>query len=567
MAMQGRRNEARESEIGLRIVKEIGELKSTRGNWENQWQEIAERVWPMQSRLFMGQKDSGIEGEKRNEYIYDSTPVTSLNRFAAICDSLLTPRNQTWHKLVPSDKTLKRNRNVLLWFEEVNSILFSLRYAPASNFPSQNNMTFKMLGAYGNSALFIDALKGVHGEKGLRYRNTHISEIWFRENHQGAVNAGHREARVFPRQLIQWFGDNCPPEVFDAAKNKPNEKWVLYHSVEPREDYNPHARRVDSKGLPYASYYVLAVGNHVLEEKGYACFPYAISRYEQSPNEVYGRSPAMDVLPSIKTLNEQKKTFLKQGHRAADPVLLAHDDGVLDAFSLRPGALNPGGVSADGRPLVHALPVGNIQINKEMMDEERADIKASMLVDLFQILEETPDMTATEVMERVKEKGILLTPVLGRQESEYLGPMVQRELTILAELGLLPPPPKMLLQAGYQYHLQYDSPLSRSQRAEEVSGAMRTVEWSISVAGATQDPSVLDIYDFDVMGRDIAQSNAVPQRWLKGEDQVAQIRSGRQQQMQQDAAVRAAPGQAALIKAGSVAKEAGALPEQQTAKQ
>jgi hypothetical protein len=42
-----------------------------------------------------------------------------------------------------------------------------------------------------------------------------------------------------------------------------------------------------------------------------------------------------------------------------------------------------------------------------MMLEEQALIKDTFLVSIFQILSENPEMTATEVMERTREKGIL----------------------------------------------------------------------------------------------------------------------------------------------------------------
>ena len=45
-----------------------------------------------------------------------------------------------------------------------------------------------------------------------------------------------------------------------------------------------------------------------------------------------------------------------------------------------------------------------------------------------------PQMTATEVIERTNEKGILLAPTIGRQQSEYLGPMIERELDRIAHV-------------------------------------------------------------------------------------------------------------------------------------
>src|SRR5581483_8372605 len=206
----------------------------------------------------------------------------------------------------------------------------------------------------------------------------------------------------------------------------------------------------------------------------YRTMPMAISRYVQTPGEIYGRGPAMFVLPALKTLNAEKRTFLKQGHRAADPVLFTSDDGVVDA-SLRPGALNKGGINSDGKLLVAALPTGQIQISEEMMQEEKALINDAFLVTLFQILTETPQMTATEVIERTNEKGILLAPTVGRQQSEYLGPMIEREVALLAEMHEIPPMPDVLREAKGQYNVIYSSPISRAMRAQEAAGFIRSV--------------------------------------------------------------------------------------------
>ena len=532
--------------------KEFETLRNNRANTEQHWQEIAQRMAPNEWRLFLSQGTSTYtKGDKRNEYIYDATAMVASERFAAVLDSLLTPRNNTWHRLTTNNPELSKLREVKLYFDELNRTLFHYRYAPKANFASQNNQIFRGLGTYGSGAMYIDPLQG---ERGLRYKSIHLSEIFFRENHQGIVDACFRYFSKTARQAVQQWGQNLPQLILDQATKNPDREFFFLHVVEPRADRDP--LRVDSKGLPYASFYFSEEGKRELTEGGYRSFPYAISRYTQVTGEVYGRSPGMSVLPAVKTLNEEKKTILKQGHRALDPVLLAHDDGVLDAFSLLPGSVNFGGVNRDGRPLVHALPVGNIAIGKDLMDDERALINDAFLITLFQILVETPQQTATEVLERVREKNILLTPTVGRQNSEYLGPTIVRELDVLDDQRVLPPIPPVLIEAQGEYSIQYDSPLARAQRAEEAAGLMRAVENTLSIVNVTQDPTPLDHYDWDVIVPEINAINGVPTKWLRSLDQIQAMRQQRAQANQVEQAARVAPGAAALIKAGAAANKA-----------
>jgi hypothetical protein len=259
----------------------------------------------------------------------------------------------------------------------------------------------------------------------------------------------------------------------------------------------------------------------------------------------------MNVLPAIKVLNEQKKTILKQGHRAVDPVLLAHDDGILDGFSLKPGAVNYGAVSADGRPLVHALPTGNMVIGKELMDDERQVINDAFLVTLFQILVDTPQMTATEVLERAREKGALLSPTMGRFQAESLGPQIEREFDLLAWQGLIPPPPQALTDSQAEYKTEYDAPLNRAMRSDEAAGIMRSMQWASEIAAQTQDPSVMDWFDTDVIMPELIAINGAPFRFSRDADQVAQIRQGRQESQQSQQLTQALPGMAAMAKAAN----------------
>ncbi|MCK5444878.1 MAG: hypothetical protein KAI73_04595, partial [Rhodospirillaceae bacterium] len=250
-----------------------------------------------------------------------------------------------------------------------------------------------------------------------------------------------------------------------------------------------------------------------------------------------------------KVLNEQKKTMLKQGHRVVDPVLLAHDDGVLDTFSMRPGAINAGGVNAQGQRLIHELPTGNLAAGQELMDMERVTINDAFLVSLFQILVDTPTMTATEVLERAREKGALLSPTMGRQQSEMLGPMIERELDLLVEQNMLPPLPAALVEAEGEFDIVYDSPLSRAQRAEEAAGWTRTMQIAAEQGAVTGDLSGMDHFNMDVIIPALSEINAVPASWMASEEEVAAKRAQRAEQQQTQQIIEAAPAAAGVMKA------------------
>lgn len=536
-------------------IRRAENAQKDRGNWEGQWEQIARRILPQYSNTF-NQANAYInnQGQQKTDDMVDATGALALPKFAAAMESMLTPRNSTWHRVRPQDKTVLRNRAAAAWYDQLNQTLFDFRYAPHANFASQMHEGYMGLGAFGTDCMYIDKLKGPRQEKGIRYRNIHLGEAYFLENHQGIIDTAIRRFPMTARQALQKFGpDKLPKELVEKAarpESADTNFWFL-HVVRPRAEIDPSydPGRKDVKGMPYGSYYISMTGRALCQEGGYHVFPYPISRYVVAPGEVYGRSPAMMVLPAIKTLNEQKKTVLKQGHRVTDPVLLAHDDGVLAGFSLKPGAVNYGGVSAEGRPLVHALPTGNLALAKEMMEVERNTINDGFLVTLFQILVDTPTMTATEVLERAREKGILLSPTMGRQQSEFLGPMIEREIDVLAEQGLIPPMPLIVQQMQGEYKAEYDSPLSRAQRAENATGFMNVVNYVRDIVAVTQDPGPLDNFAWDRAIPAIADISAVPVDWMSSSDEIAGLRQGRAQAAAQKQAVDAAPAMASVAKA------------------
>lgn len=548
-----------EDEVVSKTLQLFWQLHSWRAVFASHWEEVAELILPeYRNTFFFG--SFNWPGQKKTDRQVDATGMLALQRFAAICDSLLTPANMRWHALGTNNPFLNKDREVALWFEQATNILFQHRYAPTANFMGQNHANYLSLGAFGTHAMFVDELDDpVYDRRGLRYRSIPLGELFIYQNHQGQVCGFIRWFRMTAEQAYQMFGaESFPEELRSPLEQNSQMLYDFIHHVGLREDWEPG--RIGKKGKPWRSDYISLTGRRLLRQGGYRSFPLAVGRYVQAPQEVYGRSPAMAVLPALKTLNLEKRTFLKQGHRAADPVLLINDDGLIDGMDIRPGAINKGGVSADGRPLVHVLPTGEIQVTQEMMNEERQLINDAFLVTLFQILTESPQMTATEVIERTNEKGILLAPTVGRQQSEYLGSMIERELEVLAYNRLLPPMPKQLIEAKGEYEVVYTSPLSRAMRAQEAAGFMRTIESAMALVNATQDPSIMDVFDLDVALPAIAEIQSVPESWMASAKTIAAKRQQRAEAQQRREEIEMAPARAGLMSAQ--AKLAQANPNQ-----
>lgn len=540
----------REEAIVANTLQCFNQYRLMRDTFGSHWEEIAELIDPpSRNTFFYG--NYNWPGQKKTDRQVDATGMLALQRFCAIGISLVTPANMKWHRLEAMNPDVQKKRAVRLWMDKQTQNLFHARSMPSSNFVGQNYPGWRSIGAYGTRGMMIEPyFDPINKTPGLRHINVPLGELYIHENFQGQVDGFIRNIRMTARQQAQRWPNTYPETIENALDQGSETPWNVLHHVEMNQEYDPKAPQYDFRSRPWVSYYISLEGKCVLEEGGYFSFPLAVGRYVQTPGEVYGRSPAMDVLPALKTLNSEKRTFLTQGHRAGAPVLLTHDDGLM-SMDMRPNAINPGGVTADGKLLVQVLPTGNIQITKEMMDEERGLINDSFLVSLFQILTESPEMTATEVLERINEKGILLAPTVGRQGDECYGNMmIPRELDIMQQFGMIDPMPDELKEAGGLYKVTMTGPLAMAMRAGEAAGYQRSVQVAQERAQMTGDPSPLDIFNADVADYEIAtEINGVPERWMAPPKMILDARQGRAKQAAIQQQIQALPAQAGLIRA------------------
>lgn len=511
------------SDLAQVVISGAQELFAGRATWEDHWRQVAQRVCPRLDE-FQGQR---TPGGRRTEYQLDSTAAIGLERFGAAMEGFLCPQGQTWHTLrcrIPEVQKLPR---VQRYLDQVTRALFDARYAPSANFQQQFHEVQLHLGLFGTAPFWVDEQPG----KGLVYRSVHLAEIAVCENQHGLVDTVYRMWQPTLRQVAQRFGqDNLPPKARDTLRTKPESKIWMIQCLRPREDWNPEA--LNSNRFPIESIVVARDERHVVATGGYSTMPLLVSRYVTSAREVYGRSPAMTVLPDIKMANQIASVLIKRANFAADPPLAAADDGVLSRVQWKPGKVTVGALNMRGEYMVRPMELGgDPTFAMEMLNQSRAIINDAFLVTLFQVLRDGPEpRSAAAVLERVRERGILLAPSAGRQHTEVLGPMIEREIDLLARMGWLPPMPEELREVGGAIRVVYDNPLSRAARSEGAAGFLQYVQQVAPLAQSK--PEVLDIFDWETMLPELAQINGVPARWLADLDAMRQRTEQRQMQTQ-----------------------------------
>jgi hypothetical protein len=537
------------------ILREYGTRKSTRSTWDTYWEDCSRYLSPRMNE-FNRDAINPVEGERRTQYIYDSTPVIAAGTFATVVDSSVTPRNETWQHLVADNADLMRIGRVARYYDDVTALLFRARYQGSSNFATQKHESYYSMGIFGHGILFIDEMVG----KGIRYKSEHIKDVWLAENSAGIIDSAFRAIYLTARQWAQKFGeDKLPPRVKQALKDNPEQKFELCHYVCPNEKYE--IGTLGKKGMKFSSIHIGVDDQIVMQEGGYRTFPYSIDRALTAPRSVYAYSPGMMALNDIKTLNEMSRTDLIASQRMAQPPLLLSDDGVLTKVNMKANALNFGGLDSNGVQLVRPLETNaRPDIAEEKMEQRRKVIRDAFLVNLFQIMIENPRMSATEVLEKSKEKASLITPMLGRVQ-EAISTQTERELDIMANAGVLPQMPPELVEAQGEYKIVFESPLTRMQGSTAAVGTRSQIQVGIELVAAGIEDA-LDIYNLDEAQRVIAQANAVPARVMADEKETAAKREARAEQKQMAMMMQAAPlaGKAAkdMAQAGQIAQQTGA---------
>jgi hypothetical protein len=535
-------------------------LWSTRGEANSILDEIASFVAPNRQGFATTPPSPGDEGR---DQIWDSTPEDAALTLAAALHGMLTNPATDWlTQEIAGLGDDDGNREHEEFMQHVTTMMLDMFSDPSTGFQQEVNTFYLDLVCLGWAVFYVSGEDG----RGLRFRAVPPSQCAIAEDADGRVDTVLRRWMMTPSQMIEEFGAEALSDTVKAAIEGRNQTktFGVSHVVAPRSklpkelqdapeisadadmpagagdrqgDKKAEKKRAAAPVHPIVSVHYETESKRILRAGGYFELPYMVPRWSKRSGEVYGRGPGHAALPDMRVLNRVALSQLTGAEKLADPPLLVANDSMLKAKDIRTHA---GGITYFDRQggnggEIQPLPVQyKLDVAELVLKQRRDAIRAAFLNDRIQ-LAGGPQMTATEVIARERKQNLVLGPVLGRLEAEFLGPLTGRVFLLLYRAGLFAVPEDL---QGAELRARYVSPIGRAQRQGEAEAFARALQYLAPLASVKGE--ILDNFDTDVIARDTRDLFGYPRSYLVPEKQVAELRKARAEAAQQQAAAEMA---------------------------
>ena len=542
------------------LVRRHAALKQERESWEPDWVSCAEQLLPRKCRILERDPTATNRDGMLRKGIADSTGIYAMRDLAAGMHGGMTSPARPWFRLGLQDEAQEARAAVRDWLDEVQTRMYSLLHR--SNFYNAVHHLYGELGTFGTGFMFELA----DDRTGIRFVPLTVGEYVLDADENGRVDTIFRTLELTPRQLVRKFGYEKMPEYIKTEFDTPTaqiNKYTVVHAVFPREDRDPF--KLDKKNKRFASIYWLeppstrggvssadGSGYILLSESGFDEFPGFGPRWDVTGQDVYGRSPGMDVLPNCRLLQQMVITTLKAVHREAEPPVIIQ--GPQKNMDLMPGGQSFVDGAVQGQAVYPAFQVQpNLANALAYQQSIQGAIKEGLYNNLFRLLmnSDRRQITAKEVAAREEEKLILIGPVLERLHDELFIPLVDRTFNLMAAQDLLPPWPQEI--QGMPIKVEFVSLLAQAQKMVATSGVDQYMGFIAMHAQAF--PELLDAPNPDKVADGYAKYLGIEADMIRPQDERDQIRQSRQQ------AIQAQRTQAALDQAGAAADAAKTMSE------
>lgn len=531
------------------IVKEYGDRKSSRNNWNDLYEEVAQLFIPNKDDVFsQGHRSTG---DRKAVQLLDTTGAHSAEVLANTLHSMLTNPSSVWLALQAKLGPLNDDPSVTKWLQILVRDMVSM--LNQTNFQTQIHECYKDLVTFGTGP--FEVLED--DEFVARFKSRPIYNYYTKENDKGIIDDSMTEIKMTVEQAFQKFGEEAFRDEAEELKKDVHQHIFIIHAVSPRDSAKRLKYGSTSRGHAFESIWVWKDKPMILAEGGFQEFPIMFPRWSKLSDEELGRSPSMTSLPDAKMLNTMMRTTIRGAQKMVDPATQGPDDGFLGQLNMAVGAHN---VYRSGTPdRIETIETkGRPDIGLDLIESYRDQVKKNFFIDQLQ-LNIGPQMTATEVNARIEQQLRLLGPLLGRLHFELLQPMVARILKIMQRKNLLPAdPPASITQGDFQLEVFFTSAIAQAQRAQEAD-KLRTFLASVGEM-AQQDPSVKDVVKTDETVREIGKLEGVNEKLLRTDDELQEFRETKQAELEeQQRKEDELRGAEVIQKAGPTALKAGGL--------
>ena len=511
------------------IIKRFDALKAEHSKWTAVWDDCARYCAP-NSYPF---ETSGARnrGSKKRQPI-DITGVICNITLASYLYSNTVYSNEQWFDIKAEGEELD---GVEMVDAELNKCLeAAARKAQSkistSNFDAIYQRFLRNYCGFGTAGFYSE----FNNNKELICRQFDAADIYVGENSKGKVDTVFRIFEYTARQAVQEFGfDKLSKKIRDAYSNQQerDKRFKFIHAVFPREERDES--KATPENMPIASVYVELDAKKIVIEGGYKSMPYQSPRFYNT-GEIYGRCPAMDAIPALRSLNIAVWAYLKNVEGQSKPIVFAPEN-IFDRISLEFGAINPW--NKDDGEIKIWTPTGDPKTPLEFAAQKREEIAKIFYNDVFKYLEDRKNMTATEAQLRYDEMIQGVSPVLANLQSEFFSPFIRRVVEEMFEQGDINIPEQYRKNGKMPnfkiiYVSRLDTKLKGVLNANIINFIRMVGEVCTVLANA---PMVGAYVDFTKIVKIMANNSNVSNDVLNGEEQVEEALSEMKKQQQQQA--------------------------------
>ena len=531
------------------VCRRLEQMKADRSRHEPVWRSCYEHTHPMRSHGFENSITDAQEADKKQADLIDTTGTEAAELLASNIVSGMTPASSVWFEMDTGAASSESGAEDLAkrWLSNAARLLWTNIHA--SNFDAESLDAIQDAVDAGWFVLYVEEAQG----GGFKFECWPLSECFIASSVPGGrVDIVYRQFELSAMQAVEKYGaDNLSEKTAKLAQDKPHDKVLFVHAIEPRKVSVVGARM--AKNLPVSSRIIEVGQKRLVKESGYHEMPAIVPRWTRIPGGPYGLGQAFKALPAMRQINAICRMELAALDLSIAGMWIAEDDGVLNPRTVKVG---PRRIivanSVDSmKPLVSG---SDFNVTFSKIEQIQAQIRKIMMADQLQP-QDGPAMTATEIHVRVGLIRQLLGPIYGRLQAEYLQPLIERCFGLMYRAGVLGQAPESLQGRGFT--VRYIGPLARAQKLEDVTAIERLYTTAGAMVQASGDMSLLDNVDHDAALREIAEDLGTPANILRAVEDRDAMRENRAQaqqdaqQQQQVAAMAQSAGDAAFKRAAA----------------